>query len=82
MIDFIYVVILAVYAMVFMAVYVKEYTLGLLSGIAILVVGVYLAIYGAGDVNNFLTQAFGTINIALGAYLILQGNLEFYQEVV
>lgn len=76
MIDFIYIVCIVIYAMLFFSIYFKEYVLGLLSGFALMLAGVYLAINGAGSVNNFLTSGFAVVSIALGFYVVIQGSTE------
>lgn len=76
MIDFVYVAMVVFYAFLFFAFYLKEYIFSLLAAIGILMTGVYLAINGAGDLNNFLTSAVGMINICVGAYVFIVGSIE------
>ena len=82
MIDFILVIILFVYLLLVLSFAIKEYIIGLIAGIGFIVIGIYLAIYGVGDVNNFLTQAFALINIGLGSYIFIYGSMEKIQELM
>jgi hypothetical protein len=76
MIDFIYVIMVLVYCLLVFSIMKEELIIGLLAGMGIIIVGVYLIIYGAGDISNFLTSSFGIINVALGSYLFIGGSLE------
>ena len=82
MIDFIYVIIILVYLLLAFSFIIKEYILSLIASIGIMITGVYLAIYGVGDISNFLTQSFGIINICLGAYVFINGSVEKIQELM
>lgn len=80
MIDFIYVVVIAAYLLMALAFGIKDYTLALLSSFIILISGIYLIIYGITDVNTFLTQSFGVINIGIGAFVLIAGSIEKLEE--
>ena len=80
MIDFIYIIIVLIYTLLVLSFAIQEYVLAMLAGIGMIVAGVYISIYGAGSVINFLTQAFGIINIGLGAYILIGGSIEKLQE--
>ena len=80
MIDFIFITILLVYALLIFAFIIKEYIISLIASIGILITGIYLIIYGVGDITNFLTTSFGIINIGLGAYVLIVGSTQKIEE--
>jgi len=80
MIDFIYVAIILVYLFLVLAFYTKEFILGLLASMGLMVTGIYMLINGVGDISNFLTEAFGIINIAIGAYIFINGSLQAFEK--
>jgi hypothetical protein len=80
MIDFIYVVVIVAYILLALGFGIKDYALTLLSSFIILISGIYLAIYGITDVDTFLTQSFGVINIGIGAYVLIAGSIEMMGE--
>lgn len=82
MLDFLYVVIILVYALLVFSFIVKEYIIGLLAGIGMMVIGIYMAIYGIGDIANFLTRGFAWINIGIGTYIFIVGSLEKIEEIM
>jgi len=82
MIDFIFIIILVLYLFLVLSFWKEEYVIGAIASMGLIVAGIYLHINGAGDVNNFLTQALALINIALGAYIFLRGTIEQAQEVM
>lgn len=80
MIDFIYVVVVLVYFLLAFSFIIKEYIIGLIASMGIMITGIYMAIYGVGDTINFLTQSFGIINICLGAYVFINASREKIEE--
>lgn len=79
-IAFIFVSSVLAYSLLVMAFMLKDYTIGMLSGIAIFCVGIYVAIYNVEGINNLLTQAFGLISILLGLYIFLKVSMEKIEE--
>ena len=76
MIDFAYVAIVVFYVFLFFSLYIKEYIFCLFASLGIMSTGIYFAIHGVGDISNFLTTAFGIINIGIGAYVFIVGSLQ------
>lgn len=82
MIDFIYILVVVGFALFALSLKIKDSSLGVISGMWIMVTGIYLAINGAGGVRNFLTDSIGIISIALGFYITLKGSIETIQEAI
>lgn len=68
------------YILLVLAFVVKDYILGLIAGMAIFLIGIYIAIYNVGSINTLLTQSFAVISIWLGAYVFIQGSVEKIEE--
>lgn len=60
----------------------KNYPLGMLSSLGIMIIGIYIAIYNVEHINNLLTQTFALISIGLGAYVFINGSIEKIQELM
>lgn len=76
MIDFIFIILPLLYLFLVLSFWTKEYVIGAVTSIGLMVSGVYLAINGAGEVNNLITQAMAIINICIGAYILIRGGVE------
>ena len=81
-IAFIFVAVVLAYSLLVLALIIKDYIIGLLSGIAIFCIGIYIAIYNVEGINNILTQAFGLISIMLGAYIFINSSKEKIEELM
>jgi len=79
-VAFIFVASVLVYLLLVIAFILKDYTIGLLSGIGIFCVGIYIAIYNVENINNLLTEAFGLISIMLGLYIFINASKEKIEE--
>jgi len=54
----------------------QEYAMGMIASMAVIVLGIYVFIYGIMGINNWITDTFALINIAVGAYIFLRGTGE------
>ena len=79
---FIFVSSILVYLLLLMAFLLKNYPLGMLSGIGIFVVGIYVSIYNMEGLSNLLVQAFGLISIMLGLYIFINASKEQIEEMM
>ena len=70
------------YVLLALSFIIKNYTLGMLSGMGILCIGIYVAIYNIENIDNLLTQAFGLISISLGMLVFIKGSLEKIEELM
>jgi len=80
MIYFIFLPLIAAILLI-LAVIFKEYVLGVISGMLIMIIGIYIAINGYVGLNNFLTQTLAIIFICLGFYIFIDGTYEKILEV-
>jgi len=81
-IAFIFVGSVLMYLLLVLAFILKNYPLGMLSSLGIMIIGIYIAIYNVEHINNLLTQAFALISIGLGAYVFINGSVEKIQELM
>jgi len=58
----------------------REYTFSMLSAILIMCLGIYVLGNGLGGVSNWIIQAFGTIYVAFGLYIIIRASTELLGE--
>lgn len=70
------------YLLLVLAFVLKNYPLGMLSSLGIMIIGIYIAIYNIEHINNILTQAFALISIGLGFYIFVNGSIEKIQELM
>lgn len=80
--SFVLVALVLVYILLVLAFYLKDYTIGMLSSLGILCIGIYIAIYNVEHINNLLTQAFALISIGIGAYVFINGSVEKIKELM
>ncbi len=62
-----------------LAIIFTEYALGVISGMLLMVIGVFMAINGFLGLDNFLTQGIAVIFIGLGFYIFIDGT---YQKIL
>ena len=81
MIPFIFVITAIAFILLIISFIFRIYSLGMISSMALIVIGVYIGINGMEGINNFLVQSLAIICIALGAYVFINGSLQKIQEV-
>ncbi len=59
-----------------------DYIIGMLSGMAIFIIGIYIAIYNVGTIDNILTQSFAVISIWLGLMVFINASKEKIEELM
>ena len=82
MIPFIFLIIIAVLIMLIMSFILKNYPIGMLSAMAMVIIGVYILSFGIEDINNFLTMTLGIIMTCIGLYIFINGTIEEYEEML
>jgi hypothetical protein len=78
----IYLAIIIFYVALAVSFVIKEKTLGLISSMGLMLVGIYTASEGIASFNNLMTQTFSVITIAIGAYFLISGSLNIIEESV
>ena len=81
-IAFIFVGSVLMYLLLVLAFVLKNYPLGMLSSLGIMIIGIYIAIYNVEHINNLLTQAFALISICIGFYVFINGSIEKVKELM
>ena len=76
MIDFIYFLLILVYAILIVGFLTKEAAIVILGGMGIILAGIYIFINGMGEVSNFLTFGFSTITMGVGSYVMIVATME------
>ena len=81
MIPYIYLAILVAWIILVIGFVYKDYAITALGSILILVLGVYMLIYGINGVSNSSLEvmAFGFTHIGIGAYIFIRGAYELYK---
>lgn len=59
---------------------IKVYALGMISAIAMIVIGVFILANDMEGISNTLTLALGMIFVCLGVYIFINGSIERLQE--
>lgn len=70
------------YILLVLALVTRDYILGMISGMAIFVVGIYIAIYNVENINTLLTQGLATISIMLGLFVFINASKEKIEELM
>ena len=81
-VGFIFVAVVLAYLLLVFAFIIEDYIVGLLASLAIMCIGIYIAIYNIEGINNILTQTFGLISICIGAYVFINGSVEKIKELM
>lgn len=68
------------YALLVMGIGYANYWIAAIGAMAVMVMGIYTGINGIGEINNLMTQAFGLINIGIGAYILVEGGIHAMNE--
>ena len=76
MIDFVYWIVILMFAVLFFSFLVQEFYVGILASMGLMVTGLYIVITGLGGYSNFLTETIGVICIVIGGYVLLRGWIE------
>ncbi len=80
-VSFVIVSIVLAYLLLVVALITQDYILGLISGMALMIIGIYIAIYNVESINTLLTQGLAVISIMVGALVFLKVGIEKMQEL-
>ena len=81
-VGFIFLGIVLAYLLLVLSFIIEDYPIGMLSSLAVMSLGIYIAIYNIEGINNLLTQTFGLISICIGAYVFINGSIEKIKEFI
>jgi len=76
MFPFEFIILLAALAFLVIAFVFKDYVFGAISGMLIMLFGVYIATSGLMGFTTFLVQGLGVVSIGVGAYVFIRGGVE------
>ena len=80
MIPFEYAIIFIAIVMLGIAVWIKEWVLGFVTGMLFVVVGIYVLSSGLMGLRDYVTVTLGIILICTGLYIMLIAGLERIEE--
>lgn len=81
-VSFIFVAIVVSFMLLAVAFCIRNWVIGMLSGMMICCLGIYIAIYDIETLSNLLTNALGLILTALGAYVFINTGKEKIEELM
>ena len=64
-----------------LALYLKNHAIGFISGILFVIAGVYIMIYGLGDLADMYTRSIALVVIAFGAFVTLLAGIEWLEDL-
>ncbi len=80
MIPFIFLIIVVIFGMLLVSYFLKIYTLGVLSSISMVIMGIYVLINGVEGIRTIMVSGLGTISVCLGFYIFIRGSIEKFRE--
>ena len=81
MIPFTFFISIIVIILLIISIIKKIYALGMISAMAMIVIGVNVLASGIQGIDNILTLGLGIIFVCLGIYLFLNGSLEQIEKM-
>ncbi len=78
---FLYLIIIIIWAMLFLGFNKQDFTIISISGLLMMVYGLYIILNGLDGFDNLITQAFAGINIGIGFYFMFRAGLEMYRDM-
>ncbi len=81
-VSFVIVSLVMAYIILVLALITRNYILGMISGMAMMVIGIYIAIYNVENINTILTQGIAVISIALGFFVFINGSKEIIEDLM
>ncbi len=70
------------YILLVLALVTRDSILGMISGMAIMVIGIYIAIYNVESINTLLTQGLAVISIGLGFFVFINASKEIIEDLI
>lgn len=77
-IESIHLLLVILWATLYIGFLVEEYVLLMLSSMGLIVVGVDIVINGITDLNNLASMAFGFFCIGVSSYVMIRANMEMW----
>lgn len=80
MMDFVYMLILVGWGILFLALYIKDYPISAIASFFLMALGMYIINNGLVGTDNFATQFLGIIQLCVGFYVLVRGAYELYKN--
>ncbi len=81
-VSFVIVSLVLAYVLLVLALITRNYILGMISGMAMMIIGIYIAIYNVETINTLLTEGIAVISIALGFFVFINGSKEIIEDLM
>lgn len=81
MINFIFVAMILSFALLALAVFIKNYAIGIISSMAIIVASIFIIINGITGLDAILEESLGLICLGFGMYALISGSIEQLEEL-
>ncbi len=81
-VSFVIVSLVLAYIILVLALITRNYILGMISGMAMMIIGIYIAIYNVESINTLLTEGIAIISIALGFFVFINGSKEVIEDLM
>ena len=81
-VSFVIVALVMAYIILVLAFITRNYILGMISGMAMMVIGIYIAIYNVETINTLLTEGIAVISIVLGFFVFINGSKEVIEDLM
>ncbi len=81
-VSFVIVSLVLAYILLVLALITRNYILGMISGMAMMIIGIYIAIYNVESINTLLTEGIAVISIALGFFVFINGSKEIIEDLM
>lgn len=81
-VSFVIVSLVLAYILFVLALMTRNYILGMISGMAMMIIGIYIAIYNVETINTLLTEGIAVISIALGFFVFINGSKEAIEDLM
>lgn len=80
MIPFIFFISMIVVILLIISFVIQSYALGMISSMAMVVIGVHILSSGMEGIVDFLTEGLGIIFAVIGLYIFINGSLQQIKE--
>ncbi len=81
-VSFVIVSLVLAYIILVLAFITRNYILGMISGMAMMIIGIYIAIYNVETINTLLTEGIAIISIVLGFFVFINGSKEIIEDLM
>ena len=77
--DWIYVLILVAWILLLVAFFFKDYTIGAIASMFLMVIGIFIASSGLPGIDVWLFTSLGIIHVLTGGYILVRSSIEEFE---